>query len=68
MSDSHNMLMVDFWRLSNGGAMAPAGCRRYASEVCEITVSGQLHFFGSVTLVVRIVLSRRAYCRCRTSC
>jgi len=30
-SDSRDMLMTDFWRLSNGGAIAPAGCRRFGS-------------------------------------
>jgi len=67
-SDSSNVLMVDFSRLSNGGAMDPAGCRRFGSEVCAMTVSAWLCFFGTGTLVVRIVLSQQAWSRCRTSC
>jgi len=56
VSNSHNMLMVDFWRLSNGGAKALAGFRRFGSEVRAMTVSAQLRFFGSGTLVVHIVI------------
>jgi hypothetical protein len=67
MSDSCDMLMVDFCRLSNGGAMAPAGCRRFGSEVQAMTVSAWLCFFGGETLVVLIVLSWCAWSRCRTS-
>ena len=48
--------MADFCRLSNGGAMAPTG-----SGVRAMTVSARLRFFGSGTLVVHIVLSRRAW-------
>jgi len=61
MSDLRDMLMVDYWRLSNGGAMAPAGCRRFGSEVRAMTVSARLRFFGGGTLVVHIVLSRHAW-------
>jgi len=68
MSDSHDMLMVDFWRLSNGGAMALAGCRRFGSEVWAMTVSAWLRFFGGGTLVVCIVFLWRAWSRCRASC
>ena len=67
-SDSRDMLMTDFWRLSNGGAIAPAGCRRFGSGARAITVSARLRFFGGGTLVVRIVWSWRAWSRCRTSC
>jgi len=68
MSDSRNMLMDDFWHLSNRGAMAPAGCRRFGSEVWAMAVSARLHFYSSGTLVVCLVSSRRAWSRCRTSC
>jgi len=67
MSDLRNMLMVNFWRLSNGGAMAPAGCHRFGSEVRVMTVSARFRFFGRGTSVVHIILSRRAWSRCRTS-
>jgi len=52
MSDSHYMLLVDFWCLSNGGAMAPAGCCRFGSEVGAMTVLARFCFFGSGTLVI----------------
>jgi len=55
------MLMADFGRLINGDAMALMGCRTFGSGVWAMTVSAQLHFFGSGTLVVRIVLSQRAW-------
>ena len=61
-SDSRNMLMVDFRPLSNGGAMAPAGCRRFGSEVCAMTVSAQLHFFGSGTSATTPVPSETPGC------
>jgi len=67
-SDLHDMLMTDFWRLSNGGVITPAGCHRFGSKVRVMTVPAQLRFFGSGTLVVRIVLSQCAWSRCRTSC
>jgi len=60
MSDSGNLLMVDFWRMSNGGARAPAACHRFGSDVRAMTVLARFHFFGSGTLVVRIILWRRA--------
>jgi hypothetical protein len=56
------MLMADFGRLSNGGAMAPIG-----RGVWVTSVSARLRFFGRETLVVCIVRSRRAWSRCRTS-
>jgi hypothetical protein len=56
-SDLRNMLMVDLWRLSNSGAIAPARCQRFGSEVRAMTFSAQLYFFVSGTLEVRIVLS-----------
>jgi len=68
MSDLRDMLMVDFWRLGNGGDMAGAGCRRFGSEVRAMTVSVRLRFFGGGTLVVHIVISRHTWSRCRTSC
>jgi len=55
-SDKRDMLMADFWSLSNGGAIAPTG-----SGVRAMTVSVRLCSSGSGTLVVRIVLSRRAW-------
>jgi len=67
-SDSHHMLMADYWHLSNGGVMAVTGCHRLGSGVQAMTVSARLHFFGGWTLVVRIVLLRRTWSRCRTSC
>jgi len=60
MSDSGDMLMVDFWRLSNGGEMAPAGCRSFESYVHAMKISVRLRFFGSGTLPTRIVLSQCA--------
>jgi len=68
MSDSHDILVVDFWRLSNSRAGAPAGCCRFGSGVRAMTVLARLHFVGSGTLVVRNVLSRHAWSRCRTPC
>jgi len=67
-SDSRDMLMTDFWSLSNGGAIAPAECRRFGCVARVTTVSARLRFFGSGTLVVCIVLSWHAWSRCRTSC
>jgi len=67
-SDSRDMLMTDFWRLNNGGAITQAGCCRFGSGALPMTVSARLCFFGGCTLVVRIVLSRRAWSRWRTSC
>jgi len=54
-SDSGDMLMADFWRLSNRGAMAPTGCHRVGRGVRAMTVLARLCVFGSRTLVVRIV-------------
>jgi len=68
MSDSCNMLTVDFWRLSSGGAMALAGCRRFGREVRAMTVSAQLRVFGSGTLVIHNVLLRHVWSRCSISC
>jgi len=68
MSDSGDRLMTDIWRLSNGGAIAPAGCCGFGSGARAMTVSAQLRFFGGGTLVVRIGWSRRAWRRRRTSC
>jgi hypothetical protein len=56
--------MVDYWCLSNSGAMALAGCRRFGSEVRATTVSAWPRLFGSGTIVLCIVLSRRAWSRC----
>jgi len=67
-SDSRDMLMADLWRLSNGGTMAANECRRFGSRVQAMTVSARLPCFGSGTLVVRNVSSRRAWSGCRTSC
>ena len=47
--------MVDIWGWSDGGARDPAGCRRFGSEVRAKTISAQVRFFGSGTLLVRIV-------------
>jgi len=55
-----DMLMVDIWCLSNGGAMARTGCRRFGSEARAMTLSAWLRSFGSGTLVVYIVLSLHA--------
>jgi len=60
--------MVGFWRLSNGGATAPTGCRWFGSVVQAMTISPPLRFVGSRTLVVCIVWWWRAWCRCRTYC
>jgi len=54
-SDLRDMLMVDFWCLSNGGAMALTGCHRFGSGVRAMTILARLHFFASGTLVVHIV-------------
>jgi hypothetical protein len=43
--------MVDFWRVSNGGAMAPVGCRRFGSDGRAMTVSAWFRFFGSGPLL-----------------
>jgi len=60
-SDSDNLLRrVDFWRLSSGGAIAPAAFREFGSGGRAITVSARLRFSRSGTLVVRNDLSRRA--------
>ena len=67
-SDLRNMLIVEYWHFSNGDAMAPARCRRFRSEVPVMTISAWRHFFASRTIVVRFVLSRGAWCRCRSSC
>jgi len=48
--------------------MALAGCCRIGSEVRKMTVSAQLHFCGSGTLVICNVLSQHAWSRCSTSC
>jgi len=37
-SHSRDMLMVDFWHLSNGGARASTGCHRFGSGVWAMTV------------------------------
>jgi len=55
MSDSCNILMVDFWHLRNGGAKAPDGCRRFRTELRAMTVLARFHFIGSGTLVVCII-------------
>jgi len=57
------MLMADSACLSNGGAMAPAGCHRVGSEVRAVPVSARLRFHGSGTFVVCVDLSRRALSR-----
>ena len=67
-SESRDMLMVDFWCLSNGGAMAPTACHRFGSGVQAMSVSAQLRFYGRATCVVCIVLLRHAWSRCRSSC
>jgi len=66
-SDLCDMLMVDFWHLNNGGAMAPTGCRRFRRGVWRMTVSGRPHFYGSGTLVVHIVLTPSTWSGCRAS-
>jgi len=48
--------------------MGSAGCHRYGINVGAMTVSARLHVFGSGTLVGHLVLSWRAWSRCRTSC
>jgi hypothetical protein len=68
MSDSRNMLMTDFQHVSNGGAIAQAGCRRFGSGAWPMTVGPHLRFFGSGNLVVRIDLSCWAWSRCMASC
>jgi hypothetical protein len=59
------MLMVNFCCLRNRSAMAPGGCRKFGNEVCKLPVFAPVHFVGSGTLVVPIVLSWRAWSRCR---
>jgi len=51
-SDLRNMFLIDFWCLSNGGAVAPAGSHRFGSKVRAMTVSSGLHFLGRGTLEV----------------
>jgi len=46
------MMMVDYPHLSDGGVMALAGCCRFESEVCAMTVSAWLHFLGCGTILV----------------
>ena len=42
-SDSDNMLRrIDFWRLSSGGAIAPAGFREFGSRGRAIIVLARL--------------------------
>ena len=57
-SDSDNLLRRnDFWRLSSGGAIAPAGFQEFGSRGRAMTVSAPLRFFHSGTCVVRNDLS-----------
>jgi len=66
-SDWDNLLMrVDFWGLSGGGAIAPAGSWEFGSGGRAITVLARLHFVGSGTFVVCNDLSQRAWPRSRT--
>jgi len=67
-SGLRDMLIADFWSLSNGGAQAPTGYRRFGCGLGAITGSAWLHFFGSGTLVVRVVLLQHAWSRWRTAC
>jgi len=67
-SASCNILMVDYWYLNNGSAMAPAGSRRFGGDVCAMTVSARLHFLCSGTFVVWNVSSQHACQRCTISC
>jgi len=47
-SDSDNVLRrVDFWPLSSGGAIAPAGFGEFESRGHAMTVSAWLRFIGS---------------------
>jgi len=56
-SDTDNLLRrVDFWCLSSGGSIAPAGLWEFGSGGCAITVSAWRHFFASETRVVHNVL------------
>jgi hypothetical protein len=48
--------------------MATGKGHRFGSDVRAMMICAQLWFFGSGTLVVCIILSRRARPRCRTSC
>jgi len=58
-SDSENLLRRDeFSHLSSGGAIATGTFREFGSGGRAMTVSAQLHFFGSGTLVMRNDLSR----------
>jgi len=68
-SDSDELLRrVDFWRLSSGGAIAPAGFQEFGSGGRAITLSAPPCFIGSGTLVVCNDWSHRACPRSRTSC
>jgi len=67
MSDPHDVLMVDFWHLSDGGTMALTGCRRFGSGVWAMTILSQCCFFHSGTLEVHMLLSWRTWSRCKTS-
>jgi hypothetical protein len=53
--DSRQILMTDFWSLSNRGTMTTAGCRRFGSGPWAMTVFARHRFFGSWTHVVHIV-------------
>jgi len=67
-SDSRDVLMVEFWHFSNDGSIALTACRRFGSGVRAMTVSAQLHLFRSGTIVIRMILSWRAWSRCWISC
>jgi len=64
----YNLLSrVDFWCLSNIGAIAAAWFREFGIRGCGMTISAQLCFFGSGTLVVYNVLTRCDRLQIRTS-
>jgi len=65
-SDSHTLLMVDFWHLSKEGAMAPAGYRKFGNGVRAMTVLAWLHFFGTGIPQVCGVISCYDCARCMT--
>jgi len=57
-SDLHNLLgRVDYWCLSNGGDIAPAGFRKFGSGEYAITVLAWLHFCGNGTFISKMYCS-----------
>jgi len=67
-SDLGDMLVDHFWHLSTGSTMGLTICCTFGNWVRALVVLAWLGVFSSGTLVVPIVISRRAWSRCRSSC